>query len=103
KATSLLIESGRVVDIRQLYFDLRKSLLHSLEEFEQKGFSVVLSRWHEYDVFLGRNMVWQRSDGTRLEGENLGPDEDGSLLVRDAQGTIHRVVSGEVSLIDICS
>ena len=103
KATSLFIESGTIIDIRQLYFDLRKSLLSGLEEFEEEGFSAVLTRWHEYDIFLGRTMAWLRADGTRVEGENLGPDEDGSLLVRDESGVIHRVLSGDVNLTDIHS
>jgi len=38
-----------------------------------------------------------------VEGETLGPAEDGSLLVRDAQGVVHRVLSGDVNLSDVYS
>jgi biotin-(acetyl-CoA carboxylase) ligase len=79
------------------------ALIDTLADFEQQGFSSVLKRWHKYDLFLGRQMAWQRPEGSRVEGENLGPAEDGSLLVRDAQGVVHRVLSGDVNLSDVYS
>ncbi len=103
RATSLLIESGKAIDRKRLYSQLRMTLLATLEEFEQQGFSSVLKRWHKYDLFRGRQMAWQRPDGSRVKGENLGPAEDGSLLVRDAQGIVHRVLSGDVNLSDVYS
>ncbi|MDB4516041.1 biotin--[acetyl-CoA-carboxylase] ligase [Crocinitomicaceae bacterium] len=103
RATSLLIEGGKAIDRKRLYSQLRTALLATLEEFEQQGFSSVLKRWHKYDLFRGRQMAWQRPDGSRVEGENLGPAEDGSLLVRDAQGFVHRVLSGDVNLTDVYS
>ena len=39
-----------------------------------------------------------RDGQTLLQGTALGVDEGGALRIRDAEGTEHRVVSGEISL-----
>ncbi len=96
-ATSLLIESGSAVDIMQLFNDVRISLLYLINEFESSGFSEILERWHRFDIYRGKKMSWARPDGTEVQGVNLGPDRDGALMVKDTDGTIHHVVSGEVT------
>ncbi len=97
RATSLLIESGSTVDIKQLFRDLRTSLLDIIHVFENNGFAEIINRWHRFDMFRGKKMSWARPDGTEVAGENLGPDEDGALMVKDACGTIHHVLSGEIT------
>jgi len=96
-ATSLLIEGGTAIEISRLFNDLRVCLLEMISEFETRGFESVLACWSRYDHFRGKTMVWSCPDGTKLEGENLGPDEDGALLVRDRDGQTHHIVSGEVT------
>jgi BirA family transcriptional regulator, biotin operon repressor / biotin---[acetyl-CoA-carboxylase] ligase len=96
-ATSLLIEAGALVDIAALFDDLRSHFLQTIVEFEENGFGSILSHWSRFDHFRGKKMLWVRPGGERLEGENLGPDRDGALMVRDDDGNIHHVVSGEVT------
>ncbi len=96
-ATSVLIESGSAVDIRQLFEQLRTHLLHTIEVFEKGGFGEILDSWNTFDIFRGTMMTWTRPDGTILQGENLGPDQEGALMVRDAEAKVYRIFSGEVT------
>lgn len=96
-ATSVLIESGSAVDIRQLFQQLRTHLLLTIEVFEKSGFGEILDSWNKLDIFRGTLMSWTRPDGTILQGENLGPDQEGALMVRDADAKVHHIFSGEVT------
>ena len=98
-ATSLGIESGNYVNVRQLFYDLRGCLLDVILIFEEKGFGEILTSWKSYDIFRGQRMTWVREDGKPVEGISLGPDADGSLLVQDVDGNRHKVISGDVALI----
>jgi BirA family biotin operon repressor/biotin-[acetyl-CoA-carboxylase] ligase len=96
-ATSLLIESGASVDIKQLFQQLRRRILQMIEVFEQGRFDEILESWNQLDIFRGSIMSWRCPDGTILQGENLGTDREGALMVRDADAKIHRIFSGEVT------
>ena len=98
-ATSLLIETGKTYDATTLFHGLRGALLRGVSDFETKGFASILERWKHYDTVLGKWMVWVTSDGRKVSGKSLGPDSDGFLQIEDAQGTIHRVISGDVNLV----
>ncbi len=98
-ATSLFIETGKTYEPATLFNGLRSSLLRGVSDFEMKGFSSILERWKRYDTTLGKWMVWVTSDGRKVSGKSLGPDNDGFLQVEDAQGSIHRVISGDVKLV----
>jgi BirA family biotin operon repressor/biotin-[acetyl-CoA-carboxylase] ligase len=97
-ATSLLIEGGCRIDTQQLFVDLREHLLDAVSDFEKQGFSQILTRWNHFDTFRGTHMTWVREDRKPIEGINLGPDLDGSLVVQDAEGKHHKVISGDVRL-----
>ena len=99
-ATSLLMEGSAAVDIGQLFVDLRRHLLATITEFEQQGFADILANWNTHDLFRGRQMTWIREDRQPVVGISLGPDPDGALLVEDANGNRHKVISGDVTLID---
>ncbi|NNK12776.1 MAG: biotin--[acetyl-CoA-carboxylase] ligase [Desulfofustis sp.] len=99
RATSLLIEGGCRINPQQLFVDLRKHLLDAVNDFEKQGFSQILTRWSHFDTFQGTHMSWVREDGKPIEGISLGPDLDGSLVVQDADGNRHKVISGDVTLV----
>ena len=99
-ATSLLAEGQAMVDIGQLYADLRRHLLQVITEFEQKGFAHILAGWNTHDLFRGMQMTWISEDRQPVTGFSLGPDLDGALLVEDADGKRHKVISGDVNLAD---
>ena len=99
-ATSLLVEGGVTIDITRLFGDLREHLLDTIRDFEKYGFAEILTRWKHFDSFRGKRMTWVREDGIPVEGINLGPDLEGSLVVKDSDGNLHKVISGDVALID---
>ena len=96
-ATSLLIEGGEPIDIHRMFSELRERFLSTIVAFETAGFNSLLALWSNFDHFRGKTMRWTRPGGEQLEGENLGPDDDGALMVRDCDGRIHHICSGEVT------
>jgi BirA family biotin operon repressor/biotin-[acetyl-CoA-carboxylase] ligase len=100
KATSLLIEGGGKINTKKFFADLRDYLLDAIEDLERVGFAEILIRWNRFDAFRGTPMTWVRQDGKPVEGISLGPDLDGSLVVQGADGNRHKVISGDVALVD---
>ena len=93
RATSLKEELGRVVDriaITQRF----------LERFEQHyvtfcegGFPSVLEQWREYSSTIGRRVKIVTKFRT-IEGEAVGIDHDGALIVELDDGTVEREITG---------
>ncbi|MFA5316796.1 MAG: biotin--[acetyl-CoA-carboxylase] ligase [Dehalococcoidales bacterium] len=96
-ATSLSDELGGAVSRLDL-------LCRLLEEFERLYLAAsagnsVFDQWRARLVTLGKR-VTASCEGTRLEGmaESVAPD--GSLMLRHSDGTLSRIVAGDVSLRD---
>jgi BirA family biotin operon repressor/biotin-[acetyl-CoA-carboxylase] ligase len=68
-------------------------LLVALERRLEAPASEVVATLRRRDALLGRPLRW--ADG---EGEGAGIDEDGQLLVRRGDGTVHALQAGEVHL-----
>lgn len=71
-------------------------LLAGLRKFEQQGFAPLMPRYARRDLLLGRAVV--TSPPQAATGIAMGVDASGVLQVRGADGTLHRVASGEVSV-----
>jgi BirA family biotin operon repressor/biotin-[acetyl-CoA-carboxylase] ligase len=71
-------------------------LLGALERFEDQGFEAFRRAFGERDLLRGRKVTttWPALEAGQAEGV----DETGRLLVRDAQGELHAVQAGEVSV-----
>src|SRR5262249_42285929 len=98
-ATSLREALGRPVE-RNAF---AAAFLNALDEwsitYEEQGASALLRAWGELDVVTGRRVeVRDRSQVLDGRARRIGPD--GSLEIEDAHGVAHRVVSGEVRLIE---
>lgn len=96
-ATSLRDETGKEISradlIRQLLIDM-ESLYLTLPDGRQ-----VYDEWREKLVTLGKRVRVQ-SGQTVLEGIAESVDKNGSLLLRHPDGTITRVIAGDVTLRD---
>lgn len=94
-ATSLRLSLGKPVS--RIY--LLQTLLHQLEpwyEFFCTGaFETILEAWYEFDNTLGR-VVDVSLPERRLVGVAEALEPDGTLLVRDKRGCVHRIVAGDV-------
>ena len=98
KATSLLIETGkyfpRIIFIREYlkwyekYYEIVKNI----------GFEPVIRRWKELSNIIG-NMVIAEVSGRKYVGEVHDIDNDGILILKDENRNLHRIFSGDVTLI----
>lgn len=71
-------------------------LVQALRRFEVEGLAPFAAAFARRDLLAGRPL---RTEGaTVLEGTGAGVDAQGLLRLRDAQGVLHTVASGEVSV-----
>ena len=72
--------------LEQQYYDVLDS-----------GFEETLNEWRQLSVTLGED-IEVRAPGNTYEGVATDIDEDGNLLVRIPDGTVKRVMAGDVSI-----
>jgi len=98
-ASSIILETGRK-------FPRIRILRAYLEWFEKyyalvrtSGFGPVLKRWKDLSDIIGRTV---RIDLVHQSytGEVLDVDENGVLVLEDSAGTLHRIFSGDVQILD---
>jgi BirA family biotin operon repressor/biotin-[acetyl-CoA-carboxylase] ligase len=70
-------------------------LVEALLRFEREGFAPCLPAWSRRDLLRGQAVATTAAGLS--DGEAEGVDAQGALLLR-ADGRLHRVVSGEVSV-----
>lgn len=97
-ATSLGIECSKAVDIQGLFQCIRNDLLEQVALFERDGFNDVIRRWRKRDFLLGKRLTWVSINRKKVDGVSLGPDDEGRLHVRDDEGNVHEVLSGDIQL-----
>jgi BirA family biotin operon repressor/biotin-[acetyl-CoA-carboxylase] ligase len=97
-ATSLFVESGQQYEIEVVFEEVRRELLRLVGQFEVNGFKPLLKQWKKLDMLRGQWLQWVANSKEVVHGESLGPNEDGQLLVRDKEGNIHEVISGDIRL-----
>lgn len=74
-----------------------RPLVLALRRFEAEGFPVFRDGFARRDLLAGQPLVTQ-GGGAPLEGVGEGIDSDGTLLLRTADGALHRLASGEISI-----
>jgi len=97
-ATSLFIQTAKQYSIQELLVLLRDSLLFHVQTHEEKGFGAILKEWRKRDVLYGKEMQWLTEENKLVTGVNSGPDDAGQLQVRDKEGRLHKILSGDVRL-----
>ncbi|MEA3469963.1 MAG: biotin--[acetyl-CoA-carboxylase] ligase [Thermodesulfobacteriota bacterium] len=100
KATSIRIQSGKVLDILELYHKIHDSLLDHVRIHETLGFEHILQEWRKRDILLGKEMQWVTRNKKVITACGMGPDANGQLLARDNSGRVHEILSGDVQLAD---
>ncbi|MBW2108770.1 MAG: biotin--[acetyl-CoA-carboxylase] ligase [Deltaproteobacteria bacterium] len=98
RATSMSIESGR----RYSRVAVVRAFLEAFEKVYQQfiagGFDGILSRWKELTDVIGQQ-VRVVLVGRVIIGRVLDVDRDGTLLVTDGYGRVHRVLSGDLVML----
>ncbi len=95
--TSLAIELGHPVDRRRLLADILLNLETLYDEVREKGFHPMLKAWKTYSVTLGRQVRVIGLHET-FSGRATGIDDDGALFVERPDGSIRKVLAGDVSI-----
>lgn len=87
KATSLKLESGK--DYSRI--ELAKEILTSLEYYYNLEYKEVIDEWKKLSLVSGKRV--RVGD---IEGQALGIDEHGSLIIRMDDGIVNYITSGDV-------
>lgn len=94
-ATSLNLEAGKEVSRLGVIRELIKAMDNLYSTITPGG--PVFSEWRERLVTLGKEVRVTSAEGV-IEGVAESVDTDGSLLVRSHDGSLNRVVAGDVTL-----
>jgi len=97
-ATSLRAEGGREFSRALVAGEIFEELEREYALFLQEGFSVRLrEEWNRLS-WINRKWATVTMMEKKYEGEVLGLDADGALLLMDREGKIQRFLAGDVSL-----
>lgn len=94
-ATSLLILKRERVDRTAFAGELIQSLDRCYGELEQRGFPYIADRWESFFELKGRKVRVEMGD-RQLSGTARGIDRDGALLVEGSDGSLERILAGDV-------
>jgi len=98
RAVSIAQHLGSPIDINRLTAALIGRILLAYERFIDGSYRKTFADlWNRYDVMRGARVTL--SEGTRqTTGTALGLDNEGTLLLRDDRGRVHRFRAGEATL-----
>jgi BirA family biotin operon repressor/biotin-[acetyl-CoA-carboxylase] ligase len=96
RATSLYELTGIEHDRAQVARLLIQALERCYKDLTEIGFAPLAARWERYFNLKGKTVQVSMQD-QMARGTALGIDADGALIIRDADGTAQRIVSGDVS------
>lgn len=99
KATSLRLATGREVDRAHFTGALLNHLEARYDQLGREGFDPIAAAWRARAPMLGRPIRVQEP-GAVVEGTVIDLAEDGALRLRLADGSEHRVVAGDVTVLD---
>lgn len=97
-ATSLRIEAGHSVSRGLFAARLVEFLDSACKSFLSFGFEPIREEWSRRCNAFGRN-VRVESGSALIQGAFVGIDHDGAMLVRVKDGSVERVMSGDVTVI----
>lgn len=95
QATSLRLGLGEPVSRVELLQNLLIKFEHYYGLFSEGNFSSIIHSWSELDSTLGSGVEVALPE-SRLLGVAEAVEPDGTLLVRDRSGHLHRIVAGDV-------
>ena len=96
-ATSLACQTGQRVSRLEVLVALLSNLDRLYQDFVEGKFSQILSLWKQMSVTLNRRVKVQSFEEVH-EGIAFDLDDEGALLLMKEDGTLRRILSGDVSL-----
>jgi len=97
KATSIFIETGAQFSRTRLIRTCLEQFEKYYEMFKENEFSSIIHRWKQLSDIVGKN-ISVGVIGQEHMGEVVDIDDDGVLILKDDQGRIQRIISGDVTL-----
>lgn len=94
--TSLLAVTGHTYPIDALLLEVQQSVLEKVSLFQKTRLREILPLWKSRDMLAGTTIRCLAVGGLETEGIACGVNDDGVLYVRDAEGKLHEVLSGDV-------
>jgi BirA family biotin operon repressor/biotin-[acetyl-CoA-carboxylase] ligase len=94
-ATSLYLELGYAVSIKDVLFKLLYRLDYWYHVYLSSDFDSIINRFRAFEQTTGKR-VFVDIAGVRVTGHAVGIDDDGFLLVQGDDGTISKVTSGDL-------
>ena len=98
-ATSLLIEAGHPVGRVRFVAQMLRELDMLYAGFLTHGFLLVRDEWQQRCNAHDREVVISNGGAGIVRGMFSGIDGDGAMLVRKADGSIERILSGDVKVL----
>jgi BirA family biotin operon repressor/biotin-[acetyl-CoA-carboxylase] ligase len=97
-ATSLAEELGEPVSRVRLLQSFLLEFEGLYGEFTTSGFQTIRERWKAMSNTIGAWVELSDMDGGKMEGKILDIDTDGALLLQKRNGSIERILAGDVTL-----
>jgi len=98
KVTSLSQHSLETICRTTLLKNILAALDTIMARMEAGDFAGILEEWRSFDATRGKRLTWLTTGRQAVTGISLGPDNEGRLHIRDDQGRIHEVLSGDIRL-----
>lgn len=96
--TSMQKILGHYVDRNVVCATLIKNLLSYLQQFNQQGFAAFTKEWMQADCLMGKAIGLKNLDNT-INGEVVGVNEQGCLLLKLSNGKVQAFSSGDTSVV----
>src|ERR1017187_4230853 len=96
-ATSLKIESGKMISRPELATVILRELDGDYARICGGGFAEVADEWEAHCQTIGRNVTIQTGE-RKIRGRAESLDDDGALLLRTEHGHLERITGGDVTL-----
>jgi len=97
-ATSVAIETGQEANRAELLCKLLSRFEACYDLLKTSGFGPVMAQWREMTDIIGQHVYVDVLD-KRHTGVVAFVDDDGVLVLKDHQGQLHRIFSGDVTRI----
>lgn len=98
-ATSLLLETGRPISRAAFTAVMLNELDRLYGDFTSHGFAPVREEWQRRCNAHGRQLTVSDGGAEIARGMFAGIDGSGALLVQETDGTINRILSGDVRVL----
>lgn len=96
--TSMQKILGKALDRNTVCAELINNLLNYLRQFEAHGFQHFVNEWMESDCLMHQTITLKNID-KQVKGKVISVNEQGHLLLKLADGTVHAFSAGDTSIV----